>query len=79
MNTILYLHFYLEFIFLLGHKRRASFEDEEMSNDDNHVEVKPSFSILQPKEEYTPHTPKRNRLSLKKEFPISKLLGNNKN
>lgn len=62
-----------------GRKRRASYEDEEMTNDDM-IEYKPPVQLLQQpisphfREDSILHATKRNRLSIKKEFPISKLL-----
>lgn len=59
-------------IFYIGHKRRTSFEDEEMTNNDNN-----DYKALIPtREDKVLHTTKRVRSTLKKEFPISKLLGN---
>lgn len=73
-----------------GRKRRASYDDEEMTNSDS-IDFKPPVQFHQPpphsaqhhlhpqlqsvREDEILHTTKRNRISLKKEFPISKLLG----
>ncbi|KAK4518484.1 uncharacterized protein ATC70_008702 [Mucor velutinosus] len=72
-----------------GRKRRASYDDEEMANSDS-IDFKPPVQFHQPppppaqhhlhpqlqsvREDEILHTTKRNRISLKKEFPISKLL-----
>ncbi|KAG2190606.1 hypothetical protein INT46_002026 [Mucor plumbeus] len=66
-----------------GRKRRASYDDEEMTNIDT-IDFKPPVQFQQPqhlhpqlqplREDEILHTTKRNRISLKKEFPISKLL-----
>ncbi|KAI8639799.1 hypothetical protein BD408DRAFT_420750, partial [Parasitella parasitica] len=66
-----------------GRKRRSSYDDEEMENG-NIVDFKLQEQFQQPQqlnpqtqslpEDETLHTTKRNRMSLKKEFPISKLL-----
>lgn len=59
-----------------GRKRRASYEDEEMTSSET-IDYKPAVQQPQPqyREDSISHTTKRNRMSLKKEFPISKLLG----
>jgi hypothetical protein len=54
---------------LLGRKRRASFEDEEMGNDE------PITTFEERLLKREDHSIKRNRTSIKKQFPISKLLG----
>lgn len=57
-----------------GRKRRASYEDEEMTSSDS-IDYKPAVQQhLQHKEDTLLHSTKRNRMSIKKEFPISKLL-----
>ncbi|KAI8073666.1 Cut8 six-helix bundle-domain-containing protein [Thamnidium elegans] len=58
-----------------GRKRRASYEDEEMTSNET-TDYKPALQQQQPqyREDSILHTTKRNRMSLKKEFPISKLL-----
>jgi hypothetical protein len=59
----------------IGRKRRASYEDEEMTNSEA-IDFKPPVQQqIQQREAHILHTTKRNRMSLKKEFPISKLLG----
>ncbi|KAI9480706.1 MAG: hypothetical protein EXX96DRAFT_190012 [Benjaminiella poitrasii] len=55
-----------------GRKRRASYEDEEMTNSDS-IEYRTS-PILSLKEDSALHATKRIRMHAKKEFPISKLL-----
>ncbi|OBZ91432.1 Tethering factor for nuclear proteasome sts1 [Choanephora cucurbitarum] len=67
---------------LKGRKRRASYEDEDMDQNEIPVETKPPvqlhhFNSIQfpiNREDTMLHTTKRNRMSAKKEFPISKLL-----
>ncbi|KAI9357216.1 hypothetical protein BD770DRAFT_345181 [Pilaira anomala] len=54
-----------------GRKRRASYEDEEMTNSE--IEYKPIVQQPQQQRDIL-HTTKRNRQNIKKEFPISKLL-----
>ncbi|CAO3609540.1 unnamed protein product [Mucor hiemalis] len=54
-----------------GRKRRASYEDEEMTNSDI-IDYRPP--VHPHKEDTMLHSTKRNRMSIKKEFPISKLL-----
>jgi hypothetical protein len=78
--------FVITILDLLGRKRRASYDDEEMTNSDT-IDFKPPVQFQQPqhlhpqlqslREDEILHTTKRNRISLKKEFPISKLLGKN--
>lgn len=77
-------NFVVTILDLLGRKRRASYDDEEMTNGDT-IDFKPPVQFQQPqhlhpqlqsvREDEILHTTKRNRISLKKEFPISKLLG----
>ncbi|CEP09158.1 hypothetical protein [Parasitella parasitica] len=66
-----------------GRKRRSSYDDEEMENGEiadfiaqEHFSQSQHLNLQsQPvPEDDTLHTTKRNRMSLKKEFPISKLL-----
>lgn len=51
-----------------GRKRRASYEDEEMTSSET-LEMRPPIQTTDV------FQPKRNRMAIKKEFPISKLLG----
>ncbi|KAI8967484.1 hypothetical protein BDF20DRAFT_917436 [Mycotypha africana] len=69
-----------------GRKRRASYEDEEMTNSDNadcsyrsppqQQHQQHSTTVHSYRDDYygSYHASKRNRMSIKKDFPISKLL-----
>ncbi|KAI7897981.1 Cut8 six-helix bundle-domain-containing protein [Cokeromyces recurvatus] len=56
-----------------GRKRRASYEDEEMTNSENSTDYK-TITLHSLREDNILHATKRNRMSTKGGFPISKLL-----